>query len=204
LLAAIALLLVLGALTAAPAYAQNNTVQVLAVGDSITTNNGNAAPGYGGFFVAKFEERDLGKAHYIGQASTSPCATPWASWIRTFPKPRLDYVVLQDEFVMDDPNSPCASKQAWRAAWQDVVDAAKEKGAFVIVLDGHHPDLSSVTGIDVLDHPVPSPDFGDGVHYTSAGYKLYAKNVVHLLKSYLPDPEPEPKPDALPVDVPTP
>jgi lysophospholipase L1-like esterase len=171
-LAALALLI---ATVPQPAAAQGATIQALAVGDSITV-------GYGPAFVKKFEAKGLGKAGYAAYPATNPCSTPWAQWIRDYPKARLDYVVLEDFYQQGDPyEGACPSETAWRAAWQDLVNAAKEKSAYVIVLDGTHPDLSSVTGIDILDYPVPPPDFGDGVHYTDGGYKQYAANVVDLL-----------------------
>jgi hypothetical protein len=185
LIGGFAALLLLLVPTSADAHEQGTTVQVLAVGDSITWSGIAASPGYGRYLETKVEGHELGKAHYVGAPGTSPCSSPWASWIRTYPKARLDYVVLQDEFGMGDPSSPCPSKDAWRAAWQEVVDAAKAKGAFVIVLDGTHPNLYSVSGIDILDYPVPPSNYGDGVHYTSGGYKLYAKNVVDLLDSLI-------------------
>ena len=88
--------------------------------------------------------------------------------------------------MQDDYRSgACSSEDLWRAKWQEVVDAAKAKGAFVIVLDGFHPDLSSITGIDMLDYAVPAANAADGVHYTSGGYKMYARNVVTLLDSLI-------------------
>jgi hypothetical protein len=166
-------------LSPAPALAQGSAIQALAVGDSITV-------GYGPHFERKFEARALGKGHWVGKIATNPCSHPWAQWVRDFPKERLEYVVLQDHYVQNAPfEGPCLSEDAWRAAFQDLVNAAKAKSAFVIVLDGTHPDLSTVQGIDILDYPVPPPDYGDGVHYTDAGDKVYAKNVVDLLAGLL-------------------
>ena len=55
----------------------------------------------------------------------------------------------------------------------------------MIVLDGRHPDLSTVAGIDILDYAVPAPDDPDCIHYTDEGYRLHAKNVVNLLDSLI-------------------
>jgi hypothetical protein len=163
------------------AHAQGSTIQALAVGDSITANTSFAPPGYGKFFVKKFEARALGKAGYRAAQGSNPCTWPWADWIRDYPKARLDYVVIEDWYVQSDPSSTCADEDAWRSAMQGVVDAAKAKSAFVIVLAGDHPDISTVNGIDIRDSPVPAPDYPDGIHYTKPGYKLYAKSVVDLL-----------------------
>jgi hypothetical protein len=65
------------------------------------------------------------------------------------------------------------------------MSGAKAKSAYVIVLDGRHPDLSAVAGIDILDYAVPAPDDPDCIHYTDEGYRLYAKNVVNLLDSLI-------------------
>jgi lysophospholipase L1-like esterase len=162
----------------APAAAQGTTIQALAIGDSITWWN-DTYGGYGPAFERKFERRLLGKAAWRSQPGSNPCTAPWAQWVADFPKPRLDYLIVQDDYR---PGA-CESEDLWRQRWQEVVDVAKSKGAFVIVLDGTHPDLSTVQGIDILDHPVPPPDLGDGVHYTRAGYKYYAKHVVDLLDS---------------------
>jgi lysophospholipase L1-like esterase len=162
----------------APAAAQGSTIQAVALGDSITY-------GYGPSFVKKFERRGLGKAHYYGDIGSNACAHPWAQWLRDFPKARIDFVVLEDWYIQGRDYGDCPSEEAWIAANQDLVDAAKEKSAFVIYLDGTHPDLSSVQGIDILNYPVPPPDLGDGIHYTDSGYKLYAKNVVDLLQSLI-------------------
>jgi hypothetical protein len=170
--AALAIVLVL--LWPAQAHAQTATIQALAVGDSITV-------GYGPAFVTKFEARGLGKAHWIGTAGSVACDA-WADWITDFPKSRLDFVVIED---YAPGGAPCTDKAAYRAAMQDVVNAAKAKSAYVIVLDGRHPDLSAVAGIDILDYAVPAPDDPDCIHYTDEGYKLYAKNVVNLLDSLI-------------------
>jgi hypothetical protein len=164
------------------AAAQGTTIQALAIGDSITYWDGTFG-GYGPSFERKFQNRALGKATWRSEPGSNPCTAPWAQWVADFPKPRLDYLIVQDDFRN---GGGCASEDLWRAKWQELVDVAKSKGAFVIVLEGTHPDLSTVQGVDILDHPVPAPDGGDGIHYTSAGYKLYAKNVVNLLDYLIP------------------
>jgi len=165
---------------AAPAHAQGSTIQALAIGDSITYS-GTWPTGYGPIFEKKFENRGLGKAAYRGTAGATPCDA-WADWVRDYPKVRLDFVVIED---YAPGGAPCVSLDAYLAAFQELVDAAKAKAAYVIVLDGDHPDLSSVSGIDILDYPVPPPDNPDGIHYSQASYKLYAKNVVDLLDSLI-------------------
>jgi hypothetical protein len=157
---------------AGPAHAQVPPVRALAVGDSITT-------GYGPYFVKKFAKRGLGQAAYKSFGGTNPCDHGWADWVRTYPWAQIDYVVIQDEYVQG--SSPCPSVDAWRAAFQRVVDAAKAKSAFVIVPRGNRPDLTGVTGIDVLDLRVPHPDAADGVHYTTDGSKRYASKVVDAI-----------------------
>jgi hypothetical protein len=163
-----------------PALAQGSTIQAFAIGDSITYWNSTYG-GYGPIFETKFENRALGKASWRSEPGSNPCTAPWAQWVADFPKPRLDYLIVQDDYR----TGACSSEDLWRQKWQELVDVAKSKHAFVIVLDGTHPDLSSVQGIDILNYPVPPPDLGDGVHYTHAGYKLYAKNVVNLLQQLL-------------------
>ena len=160
----------------APVHAQGSAIRALVVGDSITWWNPTYA-GYGPAFVRKFEARGLGAAEWRSEPGSSPCSAPWATWIRDYPEEQIDVVVLEDDYR----TGACSSTDAWRLAWQDTVNAAKSKGAYVIVLEGTHPDLSSVSGIDILDYPVPPPDWGDGVHYSSGGYKLYARSVVNLL-----------------------
>jgi hypothetical protein len=156
------------------------------MGDSITH-------GYGPYFVKKFERRNLGKGHWIGDIGYNPCVRPWAQQIRDLPKERIDFVVFEDHYIQNpysDFDPQCPSEDAWRAAWQQVIDAARAKGAFVIFLDGTHPEICGPTytlsGIDICDYPVPPPDQSDGVHYTTAGCKVYAKNVVDLLDSLIP------------------
>jgi hypothetical protein len=168
--------------TALPANAQGSTVQVLAVGDSMIYEPDGS--GSGPVIVRKFGSRELGKANFRALGASNPCSAPWARWIRDYPKARIDYVVMEDHYVQGDGvEGACPSKHAWRLAWQDLVNAAKEKGAFVIVLDGNHPDLSTVSGIDILDHPVPPCEACP--HYSNGGYKLYARNVVDLLESLI-------------------
>ena len=153
--------------------------EALAVGDSITSFGSN---GYGTHFRKIVERRGMGHAGSVGSPGTNPCGSPWGDWIRDYPKSHLDYVILEDWYVQDGDVDPCPSVAAWRAAWQETVNAAKAKGAFVIMLAGTHPDLSSVAGIDIREYPVPPADHPDGVHYTTEGYVAYARNVANLLR----------------------
>lgn len=103
-------------------------------------------------------------------------------WVNEDIHSHLDYVIFED-YCPSNPS--CQDFGQYRAAFQDTVDAANAKGAFVIILDGDHPDPSSLSGVYVLDYPVPAPDDPDGIHYTDEGYRLYAKNVVNLLDSLI-------------------
>jgi lysophospholipase L1-like esterase len=173
----VALLVVLAA--SAAGCGQRRVVTAFAIGDSITDSNTgfSPGPGYGEMFEREFAARGLGRAVFRGTPGSLPCDA-WVDWIRRYPGATIDYVIIED---YAPHGAGCASESAYKAAFQQLVRAAKAKHAFVIVLDGQHPNLSRVSGIDVLDYPVPPSNLGDGVHYTPAGYHRYADTVCDLV-----------------------
>jgi hypothetical protein len=158
--------------------------EIFAVGDSITYTPSPPAPdptGYGPPLLTKVANAGIGHAWFRAYPS-GPC-DGWADWVTEDWHSHLDYVVFEDYY----PSNPsCQDVDEYRASFQAAVDAANAKGAYVIILDGDHPDLSSLTGVDILDYPVPPPDAADGIHYTDGGYKSYAANVVQLLDYLIP------------------
>jgi hypothetical protein len=146
----------------APALA--TVVRVTVIGDSLTQQ-----------YAPAFEK--LGRRHGLvvrGQwyGGTNPIDHPWSTWVRTWRD--VDYVVLEDVFLPRDTQHTTAE---YLAAWQRLVDAARGvlgPGGQVVVMNGNHPDLSSIRGIDRFVDQVP-PDSRDGIHWTEAGARAEAR-----------------------------
>jgi hypothetical protein len=137
-------------------------VRVTVIGDSLTQQ-------YGPVFKRIGLEHGVvvGGRWYGG---TNPIDHPWSTWVRGWSD--VDYVVLQDVYVPDAAHSG----REYLTAWQDLVDAARttlRPGGQVIVMNGNHPDLSSIRGIDRFVDQV-TPDDPDGIHWTEAGYTAEA------------------------------
>ena len=132
-------------------------VRITIIGDSLTQQYGPT-----------FQRVGLRHGAIVGgrwYGGTNPVDHPWSTWVRGWSG--VDYVVLQDAYVPD--GSHTASE--YLAAWQRLVDAARttlRPEGQVIVMNGDHPDLSSVRGIDRFVDQV-APDSPDGIHWTEAG-----------------------------------
>jgi hypothetical protein len=137
-------------------------VRITIIGDSLSEEYGPVFQRVGLAHGAVVDGRWYG--------GTNPVDHPWSTWVRQWSG--VDFVVLQDSYVADGSHS--ASQ--YLTAWQDLVDAARltlRPGGQVIVMNGNHPDLSSIRGIDRFVDQVP-PDNPDGIHWTDAGYTAEA------------------------------
>jgi hypothetical protein len=69
----------------------------------------------------------------------------------------------------------------------DSAHSVLRPGGQVIVMDGNHPDLSRIRGIDRFVDQV-DPNSPDGVHWTEAGYTAQAVLLCELLfqKRHMP------------------
>jgi hypothetical protein len=149
-------------------------VRITIIGDSLTQQYGPV------FRRVGLRHGALVTGRWFG--GTNPVDHPWSTWVREWSE--VDYVVLQDSYVPDRSHS----ESEYLAAWQDLVDAARSTlrpGGQVLVLDGDHPDLSSIDGVDRFVDQV-APDHPDGIHWTEAGALAEAM----LLCEQLSDGEP--------------
>ena len=138
--------------------------RITIIGDSLTQQYGPLFQQVGREHGAVVEGRWYG--------GSNPVDAPWATWVREWSG--VDYVVLQDAAVLQQDVHHDLDE--YLAAWQTLVDSAHtvlRPGGQVIVMDGNHPDLSGIRGIDRFVDQV-APDSPDGVHWTEAGYTAQA------------------------------
>jgi hypothetical protein len=167
-LTALAVLTLVFALSGSPGQPRGRTptvdapVRVTIIGDSLSEQYGPVFQRVG---LARGVVVD-GRWH----GGTNPVDHPWSTWVREWSG--VDYVVLEDVYVADGTHS--ASE--YLRAWQDLVDVSRttlRPGGQMIVMNGNHPDLSSIRGIDRFVDQV-TPDDPDGIHWTEAGYTAEA------------------------------
>jgi hypothetical protein len=145
------------------AGAADRPSRITLVGDSLTQQYGPTFQRLGARHGAVVGGRWFG--------GTNPVDHPWATWVREWSG--VDYVVLQDAYVPDGSHTP----SQYLAAWQTLVDAARttlRPGGQVVVMNGDHPDLSSIRGIDRFVAQV-RPDSPDGIHWTEVGSAAEAR-----------------------------
>lgn len=155
-----------GCLGRAPAEvaARSTPVRITIIGDSLTEQ-------YGPVF------QEIAREHGavvtgVWHGGTNPVDNPWSTWVREWSG--VDFVVLQDSAILQQDVHH--SLDEYLAAWQTLVDSARtvlRPGGQVIVMNGNHPDLSSIHGIDRLVDQV-TPDSPDGIHWTEAGFTAEA------------------------------
>jgi hypothetical protein len=134
-------------------------LRITIIGDSLTQQYGPVL-------------QELGREHGFAvrgrwYGGTNPIDHPWSTWVRAWSG--VDYVVLEDVYLPDD--TPHTNAE-YLAAWQELVDAARttlRPGGQVVVMNGNHPELSSIRGVDRFVDQVP-PDSKDGIHWTKSGY----------------------------------
>jgi lysophospholipase L1-like esterase len=151
----------------------SNVQRVTLVGDSITVQ-------YRPAFVSLLRRVYGAVVRGHSEGGTNPAQSDWAAWVDA--AGAADVVVIQD-FAFLGGDVQGVELNQYLAAYQKVIDRAREHGASVYVVEAPSPVThDNVRGITGWITP-PPPDSADGVHYEAAGQKLLAHAVCEAIGS---------------------